>query len=99
MGAYRVLADDHWATDVVGGWLVGAAIGLVRRRARRDATHLGNWKGRRRGPAVSVGNDRRSQHEPIDPVARVPVRILHDLTALNVPIAAPSATSLAQCRL
>jgi membrane-associated phospholipid phosphatase len=29
MGAYRVLADDHWATDVVGGWLVGAAIGLT----------------------------------------------------------------------
>ena len=29
MGAYRVLADDHWATDVVGGWLVGAAIGLA----------------------------------------------------------------------
>jgi undecaprenyl-diphosphatase len=28
MGTYRVLADDHWATDVVGGWLVGAAIGL-----------------------------------------------------------------------
>ena len=26
MGAYRVLADDHWATDVVGGWLLGAAI-------------------------------------------------------------------------
>ncbi len=26
MGAYRVLADDHWATDVLGGWLVGAAI-------------------------------------------------------------------------
>ena len=29
MGTYRVLADDHWATDVVGGWLVGAAIGLA----------------------------------------------------------------------
>jgi len=29
MGTYRVLADDHWATDVVGGWLVGAAIGLT----------------------------------------------------------------------
>jgi len=27
MGAYRVLADDHWITDVVGGWLFGAAIG------------------------------------------------------------------------
>ena len=29
MGTYRVLADDHWATDVVGGWLVGATIGLA----------------------------------------------------------------------
>jgi len=28
MGTYRILADDHWTTDVVGGWLVGAAIGL-----------------------------------------------------------------------
>ena len=29
MGTYRVLADDHWATDVIGGWLTGAAIGLA----------------------------------------------------------------------
>lgn len=28
MGAYRVLDDEHWATDVMGGWLVGAAIAL-----------------------------------------------------------------------
>jgi membrane-associated phospholipid phosphatase len=43
MGAYRVLADDHWATDVLGGWLLGSAIGLTcyatlgqrRRRAPR----------------------------------------------------------------
>ena len=26
MGAYRVIADDHWATDVVGGWLLGGAV-------------------------------------------------------------------------
>lgn len=29
MGAYRVIADDHWATDAVGGWLLGGAIGLA----------------------------------------------------------------------
>lgn len=29
MGAYRVIADDHWTTDVVGGWLLGTAIGLA----------------------------------------------------------------------
>ncbi len=29
MGAYRVLADDHWATDVLGGWLLGSAIGVT----------------------------------------------------------------------
>ena len=29
MGAYRVIADDHWATDVVGGWMLGGAIALA----------------------------------------------------------------------
>ena len=29
MGAYRVLADDHWITDVVGGWLLGGAIAMT----------------------------------------------------------------------
>jgi membrane-associated phospholipid phosphatase len=28
MGAYRVIDDEHWATDVIGGWLLGTAIGL-----------------------------------------------------------------------
>jgi membrane-associated phospholipid phosphatase len=29
MGTYRVIADDHWTTDVLGGWLLGASIGLT----------------------------------------------------------------------
>jgi len=29
MGAYRVIADDHWTSDVLGGWMLGAAIGLT----------------------------------------------------------------------
>jgi undecaprenyl-diphosphatase len=34
MGAYRVLADDHWATDVMGGWLLGGAIDCAVRRSQ-----------------------------------------------------------------
>ena len=29
MGIYRVLDDEHWATDVLGGWLLGSSIALV----------------------------------------------------------------------
>jgi hypothetical protein len=29
MGAYRVLDDEHWATDVIGGWLLGGAVALA----------------------------------------------------------------------
>jgi membrane-associated phospholipid phosphatase len=48
MGAYRVIADDHWATDVFAGWLLGSAVALAscltlgkkkrapRRRFRRE---------------------------------------------------------------
>jgi membrane-associated phospholipid phosphatase len=41
MGAYRVVADDHWATDVVGGWALGSAIALLALKGPRKG---------RRGP-------------------------------------------------
>jgi membrane-associated phospholipid phosphatase len=51
MGAYRVLADDHWATDVVGGWLTGAAIGLTCDAAFGEAQSPKALEAlRRRGP-------------------------------------------------
>lgn len=28
MGAYRVISDEHWATDVLGGWLLGGVVAL-----------------------------------------------------------------------
>ena len=37
MGAYRVISDEHWATDVLGGWLCGAAIALACTAALGDA--------------------------------------------------------------
>ena len=29
MGIYRLIDDEHWATDVFGGWLLGASIALT----------------------------------------------------------------------
>ena len=29
MGVYRVLDDEHWTTDVFGGWLLGGAVALA----------------------------------------------------------------------
>lgn len=29
MGVYRVIDDEHWATDVIGGWLLGASIAFM----------------------------------------------------------------------
>lgn len=29
MGAYRILDDEHWTTDVFGGWLLGGAVALA----------------------------------------------------------------------
>src|SRR6185437_12458148 len=47
MGAYRVIADEHWATDVLGGWLCGAAIAIS------YTALLGDAGGARRRPPVS----------------------------------------------
>lgn len=37
MGAYRVIDDEHWTTDVIGGWLLGSSIALVCDALLRDA--------------------------------------------------------------
>jgi undecaprenyl-diphosphatase len=67
MGAYRVIDDEHWTTDVVGGWLFGAAIALG-----CDAL-LGDAGGREiRRARVELGparlSPRRRSSEPRDPV-------------------------------
>ena len=47
MGAYRVFADDHWATDVAGGWVLGSAIAFASLEGVR-----GSSKTRRARPRV-----------------------------------------------
>jgi len=58
MGLYRVIADDHWATDVLGGWALGSAIALLsltdrpskpraRPRVRRGPRRSAESSGRR----------------------------------------------------
>lgn len=37
MGVYRVIDDEHWVTDVVGGWLLGGAIGVTCNAALADS--------------------------------------------------------------
>jgi membrane-associated phospholipid phosphatase len=50
MGAYRVIADEHWTTDVLGGWLCGAAIAISCTTLLGDA---GGARRRQRAPCVS----------------------------------------------
>ena len=53
MGAYRVIADDHWATDVIGGWLLGGAIALIATRGR-ESTSSGVSRRARQAPRSST---------------------------------------------
>ena len=59
MGVYRLIDDEHWATDVIGGWLLGASIAftcdalLGARGGRSDPT---------RGPAVKRRGSRPHVH-------------------------------------
>lgn len=51
MGAYRVIDDEHWATDVLGGWLLGGCIALTCAAMLGDAG-ASPLKSVRRRPAV-----------------------------------------------
>lgn len=50
MGLYRVIDDEHWATDVLGGWLLGTSIALTCDELLSDLG--GGRRGVTRGPAV-----------------------------------------------
>jgi undecaprenyl-diphosphatase len=50
MGTYRVLADEHWATDVAGGWMLGGAIGLACNAVLADAIGRGEHGATAREP-------------------------------------------------
>jgi undecaprenyl-diphosphatase len=60
MGAYRVIDDEHWATDVVGGWLLGTAIGLGCNAVLADA--VGGGARQVTGSAGSPRAPRRRGH-------------------------------------
>lgn len=45
MGIYRLVDDEHWTTDVIGGWMLGSAIALT------CTAVLGNARGPRIRPA------------------------------------------------
>jgi membrane-associated phospholipid phosphatase len=65
MGAYRVLADDHWATDVAGGWLVGGAVALMCDALLAGAVGgAAHHAGHARGGATARGRRRRSRRRP-----------------------------------
>lgn len=57
MASHRLLADDHWATDVLGGWLLGGGIALV-----CDAQLGGARGGVLTAPAVRRRGRRRRDH-------------------------------------
>jgi undecaprenyl-diphosphatase len=73
MGVYRVVADDHWATDVVGGWALGSAVAFLSLRdppRPRRARH----RVRREAPMSAESNDRRSYADGRARTARPSVR-------------------------
>lgn len=53
MGTYRLIDDEHWATDVIGGWMLGAAIALTCTAALGDV----------RGPRIRRSRPRAAVRE------------------------------------
>jgi membrane-associated phospholipid phosphatase len=63
MGAYRVIADDHWTTDVLGGWLLGGAAGLVCNAVLADsvAPALGRTASKSTASPLNIAGSGRRQ--------------------------------------
>ena len=58
MGAYRVIADDHWATDVFAGWALGSAVALVTSLTLGKKRRLRRRRFRREPLTYAVSPDR-----------------------------------------
>lgn len=51
MGCYRIIADEHWATDVIGGWILGSVIAATVLAPSTRARHPRIRRARQRSAA------------------------------------------------
>lgn len=58
MGAYRVIADDHWTTDVIAGWLLGSAVAVATCLTVGKKTRGPRRRVRREPRSYATGSDR-----------------------------------------